>query len=52
MKKLTTTDLLGLKGGVSVEEYCATLDQMINDNWDNWNRDQKKAATDAFSAHC
>lgn len=52
MKKLTTTDLQDLKGGVSVEEYCATLDQMIQDNWDNWNRDQKKAATDAFSAHC
>lgn len=48
MKKLTNGELLNLQGGVSREEYCATLKMLIGANFDtdNWDDDQRNAATD------
>lgn len=50
MKKLTNGELLNLQGGVSREEYCATLKMLIGANFDtdNWDDDQRNAATDAW----
>ena len=52
MKQLTFNEMLNLKGGVSVEEYCATISMLIEHNWDNWDGDQKRAAAYAYSKHC
>ena len=52
MKKLELKDLEDIFGGVSIEEYCETLDRMAQDSWKNWDAHQKKAFADAWSAHC
>ena len=44
--------MLDLKGGISREEDCELVDQLIDDNWDSLSSEQKKAATDAYSKHC
>ena len=36
MEKLTFKELHDIMGGISQEEYCAQLTQIISDNWDNW----------------
>ena len=41
-----------IKGGTSVEEYCATLDMLIDANWDNWSDGEKRSAASAYSKHC
>ena len=52
MKQLSLNEMLDLKGGISREEYCELVDQLIDDNWDSWSPEQKKAATVAYSKHC
>lgn len=54
MKKLTNDELLNLQGGVSREEYCATLKMLMGANFDseNWNDDQRNAAIYAWNANC
>lgn len=52
MKPLSLNEMLNLKGGVSVEEYCDTISMLIDNCWDNWTKEQRKAATNAYSKHC
>ena len=52
MKKLELKELENIFGGVSIEEYCETLDHMAQGSWKNWDAHQKKAFVDAWSAHC
>ncbi len=52
MKKLNSNDLINLQGGISVEEYCATVSMLIQNNWDTWTDEQRKAAANAYSTHC
>ena len=52
MKKLELKELENIFGGISKEEYCETLDRMAQGSWKNWDAHQKKAFTDAWSAHC
>lgn len=54
MKKLTNQDLLVLLGGKAVtsEEYCATLDMIINNNWGNMSQDEKDSAMQAWNKYC
>lgn len=48
---LNKSEMKNVKGGVSREEYCATLQQLANSNiqdedwdWDNW--------SNAWETHC
>lgn len=41
-----------IRGGVKVEEYCATVSMLIENNWNNWSEGQRKAAAAAYTAHC
>ena len=52
MKQLTFNEMLNLKGGVSVEEYCATVSMLIDNCWDSWDSDQRRAAAYAYAKHC
>lgn len=52
MKKLSNTDLLNLLGGVSREEYCETLDVLIENNWGDWNKSTKDSATASWNKYC
>ncbi len=54
MKKLSNHDLLDLLGGKAVtrEEYCATLDMLIENNWDKWDQGAKDGAMHGWNEHC
>lgn len=52
MKKLSNIDLLNLLGGVSRDEYCATLDMLIKENWGKWDEGAKDSAAKSWSEHC
>lgn len=52
MKKLEIKEMFEILGGVSAKEYCATLDKLVDDNWDKWTVEQKRAAAYAFNKHC
>ncbi len=52
MKKLANIDLLNLLGGVSREEYCATLDMLIRENWGKWDEGTKNSASLSWNTHC
>lgn len=54
MKKLVNQELLNLLGGalVTKEEYCATLDQLIKDNWGDWDQGAKDGAMRGWNEHC
>lgn len=41
-----------IKGGISTEEYCAIVNQLIHDNWQEWDNHQKEAAFNAWNEHC
>lgn len=45
MKKLSNLELLDLLGGTAVtrEEYCATLDMLITENWDVGSRCERRS---------
>lgn len=49
---LSNEELEQVKGGVTQEEYCDGLDQLIEDNWDDWSDGEKKSAADAYSDNC
>ena len=54
MKKLSNLELLDLLGGTAVtrEEYCATLDMLITENWDKWDQGAKDGAMHGWNEHC
>ncbi len=52
MKTLSINEMLNLKGGVNVEQYCATISMLIEHNWGNWDSDQRQAAAAAYASHC
>lgn len=52
LEELDYKEMNEVTGGVSVAEYCATLDALMNDNWGSWDASQKKSAADAYSKHC
>ncbi len=52
MKKLTNLDLQDLLGGVSREEYCETLDMLIENNWDKWDQGAKDGAMYGWNKYC
>lgn len=52
MKQLSFNEMLNIKGGISQEEYCEIVDQLIMNNWDSWTNDQKEAASAAYAKNC
>ncbi|WP_185711568.1 hypothetical protein [Tannerella forsythia] len=52
LEELNLQEMSEIKGGVSVEEYCGTLNMLIDSNWSTWNNHQREAATNAWAAHC
>lgn len=52
MEKLTFKELHDIMGGISQEEYCAQLTQIISDNWDNWDDHTRHSAAYAYEKYC
>lgn len=52
MEKLSINEVLNLKGGQNVQQYCVSVSALILDNWEKWSHDQREAAVDAYKKHC
>lgn len=52
LQELDYKEMNQITGGVSVAEYCATLDMLIENNWSSWDSGQKESAANAYSKHC
>lgn len=52
MIKLTLEEQEKVLGGISREKYCALLEQIISDNWDSWDNENKSAAANAYAKNC
>lgn len=54
MNKLSNFDLQSLLGGAAVtrEEYCATLDKIISDNWEYMTPGEKDGAMYGWNTYC
>lgn len=53
MIKLNQKQMSDVKGGVTRKEYCTTLVQMIDANYDDvWDDSQRENASNAFEANC
>lgn len=51
-KELNLQEMNEIKGGVTQEQYCATLLWLRDHNWMSWNDDQRLAWIGAQIAHC
>ena len=49
---LSKEELKGVVGGIGSEEYCATLNLLIDNNWSTWTQQEKESAMNAWNAHC
>lgn len=52
LEVLNLQEMNEIKGGVSREEYCDTVSNLIRDNWDNWSDSERHSASSAYSKHC
>lgn len=52
MEKMNLFEMQAIAGGISREEYCAELDSIIADNWDNFTESEKKAAAKSYAKNC
>lgn len=52
LEVLDIQEMIEIKGGVSKEEYCATVSMLIENNWDSWSDSERYSAASAYSKHC
>ena len=52
LELLSNEELDQVMGGVSQEEYCATLRVLMKANFDSWDEGEQQAAADAYMKHC
>ncbi|WP_418893689.1 hypothetical protein [Limibacterium fermenti] len=52
LEQLDYQEMSEIKGGISAEEYCAILDQLMEDNWGGWSDGKKHSASSAYAKHC
>ncbi|MDY3120800.1 hypothetical protein [Porphyromonas somerae] len=43
-EKLSLTEMSNLFGGISVEEYCDQVSELIDANWGRWTEEERKSA--------
>lgn len=44
MEKIAFSEMERIFGGISQEEYCDILSQLIDANWGTWDEHQRKSA--------
>ncbi|MGQ1948825.1 hypothetical protein ACT3CD_17165 [Geofilum sp. OHC36d9] len=49
---LSNEELEQVNGGVSKEDYCATLNDLIENNWGEWSDGERLSAANAYSDNC
>ncbi len=49
---LNLQEMNEIKGGVSQEEYCDTVNMLIENNWDSWSDSERHIAASAYARHC
>lgn len=55
LELLNDQELDQLTGGAHVvtkEEYCDTMDMLIENNWNRWSDAERKSAATAYAEHC
>lgn len=52
LQELNLQEMNEVMGGITVEEYCATVWFLIDHNWDSWNYNEQISAINALNAHC
>ncbi len=52
MEKMNLFEMQTIAGGISREEYCADLSDIIADNWKKFTESEKKAAAKSFTENC
>ena len=45
-------EMQAIVGGISREEYCAELDEIITGNWADFTESEKKAAAQSYAKNC
>lgn len=51
-EKISLTEMSNLFGGISVEEYCDQVSELIDANWGRWTEEERKSAASAYAKHC
>ena len=51
-KELNLQEMNEIKGGVTPEEYCGTLSMLFQNNWENWDENQRNAWSWAYVTYC
>lgn len=49
---LSKEEMKNVKGGISLEEYCATMDMLWENNADDWSVDTLEGFWHGYSTNC
>lgn len=52
IEELSFIEMSEIMGGISKEEYCSIVNDLIEGSWKKWSRREKDAAMNAWRAHC
>ena len=52
VKELALQEMNEVKGGVTQEEYCNTIGNLMYHNWDDWNETEQNSWVTAYFTHC
>ena len=52
LQELNLQEMNEVKGGITVEEYCGILDDLMADNWLLWSQQERDSAQNAYFTHC
>ncbi|MBP1637691.1 MAG: hypothetical protein H6Q18_480 [Bacteroidetes bacterium] len=52
LEKLNNKEMSLIKGGQNVEEYCGTVNMLIENNWESWTQEERVSAVNAWNSHC
>lgn len=51
-KVLNKQEMKNITGGVTVEEYCATMEELWEENVDSWSAETIEGFWHGWSTHC
>ena len=52
MEKMNLFEMQAIAGGISREEYCSELSEIITNYWKDFTDSEKKAAAKSFVQNC